>query len=152
MNILTKVLISFPVLSLMFSCSSSKNDTSEVLKATIMNEDREFCKYALKEGFFNAFLKYADKDIVKFSEGQHASVGIAELRRVFDGRSGTKSLSWEPVDGKVAESGELGYTWGKWKLSAKDSAYYGNYFTLWKRQNDGTWKVLLDGGNSTPPD
>ena len=25
-----------------------------------------------------------------------------------------------------------------------------NYFTVWKKQGDGSWKVKLDGGNNTP--
>ncbi len=27
---------------------------------------------------------------------------------------------------------------------------YGNYVTVWKRQPDGKWKYVLDGGNTTP--
>jgi hypothetical protein len=28
---------------------------------------------------------------------------------------------------------------------------YGNYMSVWKKQDDGSWKFVLDGGNTTPP-
>jgi ketosteroid isomerase-like protein len=27
---------------------------------------------------------------------------------------------------------------------------YGKYATLWKKQKDGSWKVVMDMGNSSP--
>ena len=59
-------------------------------------------------------------------------------------------MTWEPVKAEVARSGELGYSWGNWKFVKTDTTFYGNYFTVWKRQKGGKWKVALDGGNSTP--
>jgi ketosteroid isomerase-like protein len=115
-----------------------------------MNEDRAFCKDALRDGFFTAFLKYADKDVVKFGEGQNPIIGRSAMQSAYAGKSGTKNLYWEPVDGEVAQSGELGYTWGNWKLTTPDTTLYGNYFTVWKKQKDGSWKVSLDGGNNSP--
>ncbi|MEO8446045.1 MAG: DUF4440 domain-containing protein [bacterium] len=134
----------------MVSCGSSGNVSNRSGKLEIMNGDKLFCEYALKEGFFNAFKKFGADNIVKFGEGQNPTIGMNELVKTFEGKSGTKNLSWYPVNGEVAASGDLGYTWGNWKLTAKDSTYYGNYFTVWKKQKDGKWKVALDGGNSTP--
>jgi ketosteroid isomerase-like protein len=133
------------------SCSSSNYKKKEISSDPVMQADIKFCQYSVKEGFYNAFLKYADENIVKFSQEQFPVVGKKDLAKFFNGKAGTKSLIWEPVNGEIAQSGELGYTWGKWHLTDKDTTYYGNYFTLWKKQKDGTWKVLLDGGNSTPP-
>jgi len=123
------------------SCGNSDNVMNRSGKLEIMNEDKLFCEYVLKEGFFNAFKKFGADDIVKLGEGQNPSIGMDELVKTFDEKSGTKNLSWYPVNGDVAASGELGYTRGNWKLSAKDSTYYGNYFTVWEKQKDGKWKV-----------
>lgn len=138
------------LLLIIYSCSSSSSENNND-KAAIMKADIEFCKYSVREGFFNAFLRYADNDIIKFSEGQFPVIGLKNLKEKFDNKSGTKDLIWAPEYAEVAESGELGYTWGKWHLKNKDTTFYGNYFTVWKKQNDGSWKVKLDGGNSTPP-
>lgn len=131
-------------------CSSSGRESFSE-KETIMKADIEFCNYSVQNGFFNALLHYADKGIIKLSEGQHPLIGFENLKNRFTGKSGTKNLTWNPVFSEVAESGELGYTWGNWRLPDKDTVYFGNYFTVWKKQKDGSWKVKLDGGNSTPP-
>ncbi|MCG2717170.1 MAG: nuclear transport factor 2 family protein [Candidatus Marinimicrobia bacterium] len=64
-------------------------------------------------------------------------------------------LSWEPQNGEVASSGDLGYTWGKYKVTAKNpdgaaTCRYGKYLNVWKKQPDGSWKVLVDMGNASP--
>jgi len=60
------------------------------------------------------------------------------------------------VKAEIARSGDLGYTYGNYEFITmdslqKESKTYGNYVTIWKRQADGSWKYVLDGGVSTPP-
>jgi ketosteroid isomerase-like protein len=105
---------------------------------------------AEKEGFFKAILSYADDNIVKLNDGQFPDIGKKAIEEKYGDNTGPKTLTWEPVNAEVANSGELGYTWGNWKFTTPDTTYYGNYFTAWKKQKDGNWKVALDGGNSTP--
>jgi ketosteroid isomerase-like protein len=55
----------------------------------------------------------------------------------------------------MAASGDLGYTYGNYQLKAKDKdgkvvTRYGKYASIWKKQKDGSWKVVLDMGNSSP--
>jgi ketosteroid isomerase-like protein len=63
-------------------------------------------------------------------------------------------LEWEPDVAYVSSSGELGYTTGpsvRTDNSAKDSLKsYGQFFSIWKKQKDGTWKVAVDIGTETP--
>jgi ketosteroid isomerase-like protein len=60
------------------------------------------------------------------------------------------SLTWQPVGGAV--EGKLGYTYGTWLLKRKDGAERtGKYFTVWRLDDDGVWRVVLDGGNANPP-
>jgi ketosteroid isomerase-like protein len=47
-------------------------------------------------------------------------------------------------------SGDMGYTFGNWKFTKKDRVMYGNYSTIWKKQVNGSWKFVCDGGNITP--
>ena len=59
------------------------------------------------------------------------------------------SLSWEPL---FAEgSGDLGYTHGTYRRERVDSegkavVETGRYVTIWRRNADGKWKVVLDIG------
>jgi ketosteroid isomerase-like protein len=60
--------------------------------------------------------------------------------------------TWHPNKVGVALSGELGYTSGTTDLTFKDASgktftKKGNYLTVWKKDADGSWKVLFDSFN-----
>ena len=65
------------------------------------------------------------------------------------------ALEWEATDATVAESGELGYTIGAFKLTTEqDGALMitaGKYVTIWNKQADGSWKVQVDCFNADGP-
>lgn len=115
-----------------------------------MKTDRDMSTMAEQNGFYEALLHYAAEEFVKFNDNDYPAVGKAAFEEKVAGRPGTKLLQWTPVHGEVARSGELGYTWGNWELHLKDTVMYGNYFSVWKRGMDGSWKLALDGGNTTP--
>ncbi len=56
---------------------------------------------------------------------------------------------------EVSASGDLGYTFGGFAFKIKtkagvDTTYYGDYITIWRKQPDGKWKFVFDGGTDTP--
>lgn len=144
-----KIILLFLCSAVIASCSNSKTDKAKA-EQEIIKADRDMSALATQEGFLKALLQYADKDVVKLNDGVMPIVGKDAFAKSVGDKTGTKSLTWEPVKVEVAQSGELGYSWGNWKWSEKDTTYYGNYFTVWKKQADGSWKFVLDGGNNTP--
>jgi ketosteroid isomerase-like protein len=63
------------------------------------------------------------------------------------------SLTWMPEKVEVAKSGELAYSRGPFvvKQTGKDgkpTERHGSYLTVWKKQADGTWKVIEDIGTN----
>ena len=120
------------------------------LSHEIWAADSTMSALAATIGFNSAVLRYADSSIVKLSEGKPPIIGIQNFAASFDLLHDIKSISWTPQFAEVAESGELGYTWGTWKLKLPDTVQYGKYFTVWKKNQKGEWKVVLDGGNSSP--
>jgi ketosteroid isomerase-like protein len=60
-------------------------------------------------------------------------------------------LLWEPRLGDVSSSGDLGYLTGpaEYIIPGKPNAYT-CYFSVWKRQPDGEFRVILDIGVPTP--
>lgn len=138
----------FTIFAIIFISCNQKSSIN--YKQELITADSAMNEMASKGGFNTAILFYADTNIVKF-EGQRLPViGKAAFEKSFDKNKDIKTISWKPVNAEVAQSGDLGYTWGNWKLVAPDTTYYGNYFTAWKKQKDGKWKVTLDGGNPTP--
>jgi|tagenome__1003787_1003787.scaffolds.fasta_scaffold19641776_1 ketosteroid isomerase-like protein len=62
------------------------------------------------------------------------------------------SLSWEPIKAEVFPGGKMGYTVGKYLAHSKDkdgkaAEETGRYITIWKKQDDGSWKIVADTGS-----
>ena len=65
------------------------------------------------------------------------------------------TLSWTPTKGEVIGAGDVGYTTGNSLFRQKDkdgkvSERRGQYVTIWKKQSDGSWKVVFDTGSNLP--
>jgi len=62
----------------------------------------------------------------------------------------TRHLVREPTDAVAYADGRTGVTVGRsaWVRSTAgaDTLARGRYLTLWQRQSDGTWKIILDTG------
>jgi ketosteroid isomerase-like protein len=66
-------------------------------------------------------------------------------------------LKWEPQSAEVSGSGDMGYTWGFYTLSAKQYGYKilvrrGKYLNIWKKDDQNQWRVMVDMGNHNPPE
>lgn len=135
----------------LISCSGSSTSEMKLAEEQIKSADRSMSELASKIGFNKALSRYAHGDFVKFTEGNHPIIGKKKFDELFRDKPGPKTISWEPADARASESGDFGYTWGNWKFAVNDTVYYGNYITVWKKDNDEKWKMLFDGGNGTPP-
>ena len=142
--------ISFLSLLFMIACAQPNNDISKQAAIEIINADKSMNDLAVKEGFYKTLLQFADDSVVKPQEGQLPVIGKQELEKYWSGKTDTRDISWTPTKAEASLSGDLGYTLGNWKMVAKDTTYYGNYYTIWKKQADGKWKFVVDGGNNTP--
>lgn len=65
------------------------------------------------------------------------------------------SITWEPTEADVGAGGDLGYTVGRYEVRSADAAgkvsvRVGTYLTVWRKQPDGSWKVVLDQGTPDP--
>lgn len=62
----------------------------------------------------------------------------------------SRMLVWEPTDAVAYTDGRTGVTVGRsaWvrKSAPTDTLSRGRYLTLWRKQADGSWKILLDTG------
>lgn len=65
-------------------------------------------------------------------------------------------LEWDPERAEISASGDLGVTYGSFRESRlvdgeSRVVRRGRYMTVWKRQEDGAWRVLMDIGTDAPP-
>ena len=64
-------------------------------------------------------------------------------------------LTWQPEQVEVSNSGDMASTAGYWQLYDKQKANSppidtGKYLTVWRKQQNGAWKVIADIGNEDP--
>lgn len=137
-------------LLLFTGCAQPVKDLSEQSANEIRETDIAMNDLALKEGFNKALLTYADDNLIKPQDGQLPIVGKKALEEHYAGKEGTRELSWAPFEAKAAASGEMGYTMGNWKYVTADTTMVGFYYTIWRKQADGSWKWTVDGGNNMP--
>ena len=137
-----------PLLLILFACTHPNNNI-EIQKQMLLKTDQDFSQMSVEKGTKEAFKFYAAEDVIMMREGTDPLFGknelIAHLNKTPDGLG---TLCWIPVKADV--SGDLGYTFGKWQtvIKGSDSVENGTYLTVWKRQQDGTWKYVLDAGNT----
>ena len=122
---------------------------------TLKQLEGEFMKAAAEKGS-QGYLSYYADDAVELPNGApiiSGKVNIMPGMAFLDNKD--NRLTWTPVGGDIAASGDLGYTYGTFEFRSKDKdgkpiMDRGKYTSIWKRQNDGSWKVVLDMGNATP--
>jgi ketosteroid isomerase-like protein len=127
--------------------SATPNYSQQLLSA-----DEAFCAKAIKDGVLAAFLSVATGETKLLSE---TGKGFDAVKSGFKDFPPTATLSWKPSYAEASLAGDLGYTWGRYeyrdrKPDGKPIVESGTYVTVWRRQPDGSWKVVLDGGTADP--
>jgi ketosteroid isomerase-like protein len=124
------------------------NASLPILRAVVESE-RNFARNGLEHGIRASFLQFFADDSIIFAPAP--TNGKAFYEKYEDkGRR----LIWQPIFATVSNSGELGVTTGPWELkeSATDqtSIAFGQFVSIWKKQPDNSWKVIVDVGIDNP--
>lgn len=118
----------------------------------LVNTEREFSATSLREGIRASFMKYFADDGVSLSPKPHVYKKAAGQTPA-PSNPLARSLYWEPVFADIASSGDIGCTMGPSRYRDASKAdtvvQYGFFFSVWKKQKDGTWKVAVDVGSGS---
>jgi ketosteroid isomerase-like protein len=122
---------------------------------TLRQLEAEFMKAAAEKGS-QGYMSYYAEDAAELPNGEDAIQGkenIAKTMGFLDDKN--NHLTWAPVHADMAASGDLGYTYGTFEFRSigkdgKPTVEYGKYVSIWKKQKDGSWKVVMDMGNASP--
>lgn len=125
----------------------------EALLESLKKADLDFAE-ATKEKRLDGWMSAFAEEATAFPAGKPMISGLSELRtfysRMFEDPN--FEITWRPVKADVAASGDLGYTIGTAEFRTKNKEGNpvirpGKYLTVWKKQKDGSWKVVADLGN-----
>ena len=118
-------------------------------KIALINADNAFSNLSGEKGMKNAFLEYIDSNGVLLRPNVIPIAGADAVDYIIGLKDEGYTMTWKPNNAVVAVSGELGYTYGSYILqpASKDTVFYGTYVSIWKKQDDGKWKFILQSGN-----
>jgi ketosteroid isomerase-like protein len=118
----------------------------------MVQAERRFAARALVVGWKQSFLEYFADSAVAFN-GEETEPAKDQFRRQPDPPK-DRRLIWEPRYGDIASSGDLGYLTGPVRRIVprqnNGQPYHSLYASVWKRQADGSFKVIMDMGVPTP--
>jgi ketosteroid isomerase-like protein len=132
-------------------------DTRAADEAALRDADIAWSRTSQAKQLDQALAYYAD-DASTFPPNAPIATGKEAITNLWTQMYQTPgfSLNWQPVKVEVAQSGDLGYTYGTYQLTMNDPAGNpvtdrGKYITVWKKQADGSWKSVADMFNSDLP-
>ena len=140
----------FLFILILFSCRPT--DRSASLKQELIDIDLEFSKSSGIKGSHSAFLEYIDDSCVLLRPNKYPVIGREKIAEMFNSPDTSFSLVWDPLGADIAASGDLGYTYGIYRveMDSPDGSSVtkeGTYVTIWKKDENGNWKFVLDTGN-----
>lgn len=114
---------------------------AETPAMTAIDAERAFAADAQKIGQWTAFRKYATDDAVMFAPQQVNAQSF--LKPLKDPET---AVFWWPGKSFVSCDGSYAVNTGPWVRQWGKSVGY--FTTIWKRQADGSWKWIYDGGDA----
>jgi ketosteroid isomerase-like protein len=131
-------------------------ETIRRLEAELIEADRQFAASVQRRGLAGWITGFSPTG--RMIANGRSYVGAEGIRRTMLPlfADTTFSLTWDPNYAEVAASGDMGYTVGRYEQRSQvDGATVvgsGTYLTVWRRRDDGTWKVKADIGNPDAAD
>jgi len=126
-------------------------------REALMQADRDFDRVTAETGV-EGWVSYFAEHGQMFPAGADIVSGRQAIREAMAPAFGNPefSLRWKPLGAEVSRGGDLGYTYGTYVAKGpgpqgEPAERHGKYVSIWKKQADGSWKVVVDIGNASPP-
>ena len=133
----------------LLACASVRGETPSEAVRAMVEAEKKFYEMGQEKGTRAAFLAFLAEDGIVFQPGP------VNGKEVWGKRNETGlDLVWEPTFAVMAGSADFGYDTGpaKWRANKKEGKFtgHGQFISIWKKQEDGSWKVALDCGIENP--
>lgn len=130
-------------------CATTSNTASDW--NDLLESDQQWAA-AAESGDIQTLQAFWADDAVNLFPGAPVARGKQQILELVRRNRQTPgfSLRWTPEEGEVAESGDLGYTWGSFEMTRTDPETgspvikRGHYTCVWSKQDDGQWQCVLE--------
>ena len=141
------------VLSVLSFSALTQEKELPAAQAALVATERAFAKLAVEQGVRASFIAYFAEDGIGFAPHPYKVKETLSNRPAPTTRS-PLVLNWAPIFGDIAQAGDLGWNTGPTVFEdtspERRPTRHGMFFSIWKKQSDGNWRVVLDVGISTP--
>lgn len=138
------------------SATASSTPSSIDEGAALMQVSRDWAKAAQSRDVERLLSYWADDAIVMQTD-QPALVGKEAIRGMVEGgfKDPSFSITWEPERAVISKSGDMGYLVEHNRMTFRDPtgkarAVLGKGVTIWKKDDSGNWKNVVDIFNTSP--
>jgi ketosteroid isomerase-like protein len=104
-----------------------------------------------------AILDRMAPDAVMLMNGQAPLAGLEKISKAMRWTAKDYQMSWTPAAAMMSPSGDMGFSWGHYEGRSIDVNGFsvvnkGRYMTIWRKEKNGEWKIVLDAGADEPAD
>ena len=127
-----------------FAVTREERDKAE---AEVRAAETAFAK-TMADRDIKAFANYVADDAVFFGRARVTrgkQLTVEAWENLFEGPNAP--FSWKPEEVYVLDSGDLAHSSGP--VYTPDGKQFGTFNSIWRRDKDGTWKVVFDKGCET---
>lgn len=139
-------LLALPAVLGLAGCATPLPDLTSLAEQVRASEIAFAASMAARD--FDAFASWVADDATFINSGKplrgKAAV-LAHWQRFF--RTPNAPFSWKPEIVEVLDSGQLAYSEGP--VSVADGKQVARYFSTWRRDPSGGWRIVLDNGYET---
>jgi ketosteroid isomerase-like protein len=134
------------------ACAGVAPSRDDAALRSLVDAERAFAAMSVASGMRAAFAANFAVDGVAF-EPAPVDASRAFFSRPEPPNAKPLTLDWAPAAAGIAASGDFGFTTGPFTLTDRASGRSlrtGVFFSVWKRDGAGPWRVALDAGITTP--
>ncbi len=151
------LVLSVALISFAPACRQAPPDTLVADERAVRNADRATLKAAQAKDLERNLSFYTD-DASVFPPNAPIATGKEAIHTFLAQgfENAGFAIDWQPTKVEVSRGGDLAYTQGTYELTMNDPkgkpvTERGKYVNVWKKQPDGTWKMVADIWNSDQP-
>ena len=138
------------------SCNQSKVDL-KAEEAEIRKTDSTWASLGKDTSTVDKAVSYWSDDAVLLGPGQPAVIGKEALRKMVEDTKHIPGfgITWKSSDIHLSPDGKLAYMYGENMMTMNDStgkkiSTPGRGYTIWRKEDDGSWKCVVDIWNNPP--
>jgi ketosteroid isomerase-like protein len=141
--------LSWAIILLLAASLVAEEPASMAALRSVVEAEKAFAKTSVERGIRESFLQFFANDAVVFTP---APTNGKKFYAKYDDKG--RKLIWQPTFATVSNAADLGFTTGPWEMqkSATDETpiAFGDFVSIWKKQRDNSWKVVVDLGIDHP--